>query len=39
MASADSSVGQLVLGSFRGPETVPDDALDASLPDQIRTAS
>lgn len=39
MVSADSSVGQLVLGAFRGPETIPDDALDASLPDQIRTAS
>jgi 2-polyprenyl-6-methoxyphenol hydroxylase-like FAD-dependent oxidoreductase len=39
MARADSSMGQLVLGSFTGPEAIPDDAVDTTLPDQIRAAT
>jgi hypothetical protein len=39
MARADSSMGQLVLGSFMGPEAIPDDAVDTTLPDQIRAAT
>jgi 2-polyprenyl-6-methoxyphenol hydroxylase-like FAD-dependent oxidoreductase len=36
MASPDGALATVVLGAFAGPETVPDEFLDMTLPDQIR---
>jgi hypothetical protein len=38
LASMDPEVFPLMVGAFAGPETIPDELVDARLIDRIRNA-